>query len=59
MTLLSEVYYSMLSDQSILQNLRRIVIALFTVYLFIYPFAIVLVALDKVPVWGTWRAAHS
>ena len=54
MTLLSEVYYSMLSDQSILQNLRRIVIALFTVYLFIYPFAIVLVALDKVPVWGTW-----
>ncbi|MGQ9480788.1 carotenoid biosynthesis protein [Chloroflexus sp.] len=44
----------MFSDQSILQNLRRAVVALFAIYLFIYPFAIVLVALDKVPVWGTW-----
>ncbi|GIV92848.1 MAG: hypothetical protein KatS3mg056_1557 [Chloroflexus sp.] len=44
----------MFSDQSTLQNLRRAVVTLFAVYLFIYPFAIVLVALDKVPVWGTW-----
>lgn len=44
----------MFSDQSILQNLRRAVVTLLVVYLFIYPFAVVLVALDKVPVWGTW-----
>ncbi|WP_298816593.1 carotenoid biosynthesis protein [Chloroflexus sp.] len=44
----------MLSDQSLLLQLRRSVVALLAIYLFIYPFAIVLVALDKVPVWGTW-----
>lgn len=44
----------MLSDQSLLPPLRRSVVLLLAVYLFIYPFAIVLVALDRVPVWGTW-----
>ncbi|MEF3273511.1 MAG: carotenoid biosynthesis protein [Chloroflexus sp.] len=44
----------MFSDQSSSLQLRRSAVALFAIYLFIYPFAIVLVALDKVPVWGTW-----
>ena len=34
--------------------LRWPVLALFAVYLFLYPGSIVLVALDRVPVWGTW-----
>lgn len=33
---------------------RLAVIALFGCYLFLYPGSIVLVALDRVPVWGTW-----
>ncbi len=44
----------MISTQFLLQSLRRLAVGLFGIYLFIYPFAIVLVALDKVPVWGTW-----
>ncbi|MGB9738609.1 carotenoid biosynthesis protein [Chloroflexus sp.] len=44
----------MFFDQSFQQQLRRISTILLVVYLFIYPFAIVLVALDQVPVWGTW-----
>lgn len=34
--------------------LRFFVALLFSLYLFLYPGSIVLVALDKVPVWGTW-----
>lgn len=34
--------------------LRRAVFALLAVYGFLYPGSIVLVALDRVPVWGTW-----
>jgi putative membrane protein len=33
---------------------RLAVVILFGCYLFLYPGSIVLVALDKVPVWGTW-----
>lgn len=33
---------------------RLAVIILFGCYLFLYPGSIVLVALDRVPVWGTW-----
>lgn len=36
-------------------NLARLaVVILFGCYLFLYPGSIVLVALDRVPVWGTW-----
>ncbi len=35
-------------------GLRLTVVALFGVYLFLYPFSLTLVALDQVPVWGTW-----
>jgi bisanhydrobacterioruberin hydratase len=35
-------------------RLRSVVTALFGVYLFLYPFSLALVALDRVPVWGTW-----
>lgn len=34
--------------------LRRTLIALLGVYLFVYPWSILLVSLDRVPVWGTW-----
>jgi putative membrane protein len=34
--------------------IRRAALALLAIYLFTYPFSIVLVALDRVPVWGTW-----
>ncbi|ACL23102.1 carotenoid biosynthesis protein [Chloroflexus aggregans] len=44
----------MFFDQSFQQQLRRISTIFLVVYLFIYPFAIVLVAFDQVPVWGTW-----
>jgi putative membrane protein len=30
------------------------VVALFALYLFLYPGSLLLVALDRVPVWGTW-----
>jgi putative membrane protein len=33
---------------------RLVVAALFAFYLFLYPGSITLVALDRVPVWGTW-----
>lgn len=35
-------------------RLRSVVTALFGLYLFLYPFSLALVALDRVPVWGTW-----
>ncbi|RRR67759.1 MAG: carotenoid biosynthesis protein [Candidatus Viridilinea halotolerans] len=35
-------------------QLRSLVTALFALYLFLYPFSLALVALDRVPVWGTW-----
>ncbi|MBP1466958.1 carotenoid biosynthesis protein [Candidatus Chloroploca sp. M-50] len=35
-------------------RLRKGVAALFASYLFIYPWSIALIALDRVPVWGTW-----
>ncbi len=35
-------------------RLRSWVVGLLSVYLFIYPAALLLVALDQVPVWGTW-----
>lgn len=35
-------------------KLRPWVTALFGLYLFLYPFSLALVALDRVPVWGTW-----
>lgn len=44
----------MFFDQGFQQQLRRISTILLVIYLFIYPFAIVLVAFDQVPVWGTW-----
>jgi len=34
--------------------LQLAVLALFGIYLFLYPGSITLVALDRVPVWGTW-----
>lgn len=34
--------------------LRLAIIAIFGLYLFLYPGSITLVALDRVPVWGTW-----
>ncbi len=37
-----------------MQRLRLILIVLLGVYLFIYPWSILLVALDCVPGWGTW-----
>jgi putative membrane protein len=33
---------------------RQLLIGLFGLYLFVYPFGITLIALDRVPVWGTW-----
>lgn len=35
-------------------RLRSVIIVLFGTYLFVYPWSIILVALDRVPVWGTW-----
>ncbi|MFV9506729.1 MAG: carotenoid biosynthesis protein [Oscillochloridaceae bacterium umkhey_bin13] len=35
-------------------RLRMVVAVLFAVYLFLYPGSLALVALDRVPVWGTW-----
>ncbi|NTU84133.1 MAG: carotenoid biosynthesis protein, partial [Chloroflexales bacterium] len=35
-------------------RLRFVVAFLFACYLFLYPWSITLVALDRVPVWGTW-----
>lgn len=35
-------------------RLRFVVSSLFIFYLFLYPGSITLVALDRVPVWGTW-----
>ncbi len=35
-------------------RLRLIVAALFTLYFLLYPGSLTLVALDRVPVWGTW-----
>jgi putative membrane protein len=35
-------------------HLRSLLIGLLSIYLFIYPFAILLIALDSVPVWGRW-----
>jgi putative membrane protein len=34
--------------------LHLVVAALFAIYLFLYPGSLLLVALDRVPVWGTW-----
>lgn len=33
---------------------HRLLFSLLSIYLFIYPWAILLIALDRVPVWGTW-----
>lgn len=35
-------------------RLRFVVAVFFAFYLFLYPWSITLVALDRVPVWGTW-----
>ncbi|NJN19319.1 MAG: carotenoid biosynthesis protein [Oscillochloris sp.] len=35
-------------------RLQNVIFLLFAVYLFLYPGSITLVALDRVPVWGTW-----
>lgn len=35
-------------------RLRQLVMVFFGLYLFVYPFSLALVALDRVPVWGTW-----
>lgn len=35
-------------------RLRSAILMLFGTYLFVYPFGILLIALDIVPVWGTW-----
>jgi putative membrane protein len=34
--------------------LRRVILVLLSIYLFIYPWSVLLVALDRVPVWGSW-----
>lgn len=35
-------------------RLRSLIVILFGIYLFVYPWSILLVALDLVPVWGAW-----
>jgi putative membrane protein len=40
--------------QQLSPRLSLISVVLFGVYLFLYPGSIILVALDRVPVWGTW-----
>ena len=40
--------------QSSATRLRPLLLLCFGVYLFLYPGSIALVALDQVPVWGTW-----
>ncbi len=35
-------------------RLRALLISLLGIYLFVYPWSILLVSLDRVPVWGTW-----
>jgi putative membrane protein len=37
-----------------LSHLRLAILALLGTYLFVYPFGILLIALDIVPTWGTW-----
>lgn len=37
-----------------LSHLRLAILALLGIYLFVYPFGILLIALDIVPTWGTW-----
>jgi putative membrane protein len=37
-----------------IRPLHLVVAALFAIYLFLYPGSLLLVALDRVPVWGTW-----
>lgn len=39
---------------SVPSHIRVLSIILLSIYLFIYPFALLLVALDSVPTWGTW-----
>jgi putative membrane protein len=39
---------------STLSHLRSGILLLLGIYLFVYPFSILLIALDIVPVWGTW-----
>nr|WP_044200671.1 carotenoid biosynthesis protein [Oscillochloris trichoides] len=40
--------------QQLSSRLAWLSVVLFGIYLFIYPASIILVALDRVPVWGTW-----
>ncbi|NNJ11877.1 carotenoid biosynthesis protein [Chloroflexales bacterium ZM16-3] len=40
--------------QQISSRLALLSAALFGIYVFLYPGSIILVALDRVPVWGTW-----
>jgi putative membrane protein len=40
--------------QQLRSRLPLLAVVLFGVYLFLYPGSIILVALDRVPVWGTW-----
>ncbi len=35
-------------------RLRSVLIALLSIYLFVYPWSVLLVSLDRVPVWGSW-----
>jgi putative membrane protein len=36
------------------RRLRPVLIALLSIYLFVYPWSVLLVSLDRVPVWGSW-----
>jgi putative membrane protein len=40
--------------QQMWPRLRLVAVGLFATYLFLYPGSMALVALDRVPVWGTW-----
>lgn len=44
-----------MSDVS--SHLRRLMVAFLSIYLFIYPWSILLIALDRVPEWGTWMSS--
>ncbi len=35
-------------------SLRPLILALFGIYLFVYPWSVLLTALDMVPLWGAW-----
>lgn len=38
-------------------RLRRVMLVLLGIYLFVYPWSILLVSFDLVPVWGTWMGS--